>query len=281
MLPGLLRRNPLWRRLAALTFPVSGHRYPSPWYTPYKFRQLARVLASQFDPQQLPAGYGRWLDERIVEYPWLFSRLRHGPGRLLDAGSVLNFASLLRHPILQDKELTIMTLAPEEDCFWRRGLSYVYGDLRSIPFRDEYFDQIVCISTLEHIGLDNTLLYTADETKNENAPESHLVALREMRRVLRPEGSLFLTVPFGQREIRSWIQIFDSFAIDRILETLAAREVRELYFRYHAEQGWRLSSREDAADARYFDFRTDLPWPGRPVAAEAVACLELQKRSKE
>lgn len=258
-------------------FPLSGHRYPSPWYTPYKFRQLARILALPFDPHNLVPRYGRWLDERIIEYPWLFSRLPQGPARLLDAGSVLNFAPLLRHPLIKDEDLTIMTLAPEENCFSRRGVSYVYGDLRSIPFRDDYFDHVVCISTLEHIGLDNTLLYTRDAAMKEDAPESHLVALNEMRRVLRPRGSLFLTMPFGRREVRSWIQIFDSQAIERVLEIFAPEKARELYFRYHPEKGWQLSSRDAAADARYFDFRTDLPWPGCPVAAEAVACLELQK----
>lgn len=277
MLPPVLRRNPLWQQLAALMFPLSGHRYPSPWYTPYKFRQLARILALPFDPHNLVPRYGRWLDERIIEYPWLFSRLPQGPARLLDAGSVLNFAPLLRHPLIKDEDLTIMTLAPEENCFSRRGVSYVYGDLRSIPFRDDYFDHVVCISTLEHIGLDNTLLYTRDAAMKEDAPESHLVALNEMRRVLRPRGSLFLTMPFGRREVRSWIQIFDSQAIERVLEIFAPEKARELYFRYHPEKGWQLSSRDAAADARYFDFRTDLPWPGCPVAAEAVACLELQK----
>jgi SAM-dependent methyltransferase len=277
MLPPVLRRNPLWQRFAALMFPFSGHRYPSPWYTPYKFRELARILALPFDPHKLPPEYGRWLDERIVEYPWMFSRLPQGAGRLLDAGSVLNFAPLLCHPLIKDKNLTIMTLAPEENCFWKRGLSYVYGDLRSIPFRNDYFDHIVCISTLEHIGLDNTLLYTRDTAMKENAPESSLVALKEMRRVLRLGGSLFLSVPFGRREIRSWIQIFDSFAIERILEIFAPEKACELYFRYYPAKGWQLSSREAAADARYFDFHTDLPWPGHPVAAEAVACLELQK----
>lgn len=277
MLPALLRRNPLWQRFAALLFPLSGHRHPSPWYTPYKFRRLARVLAAPFLPHELPPGYGRWLDERMVEYPWLFSRLPRGPGRLLDAGSVLNFAPLVRHPLIQDKDLTIMTLAPEENCFARRGISYVYGDLRSIPFPGEHFDAVACISTLEHIGLDNTLLYTRDAAMKENAPDSHLVALKEMRRVLRPGGSLFLSVPFGRRDVRSWIQIFDAAAISRLIEAFAPCSVCELYFRYHPEQGWRLSSREAAADARYFDFRTDAAWPGHPVAAEAVACLQLQK----
>jgi ubiquinone/menaquinone biosynthesis C-methylase UbiE len=29
-----------------------------------------------------------------------------------------------------------------------------YGDLRVLPFKDNYFDEIVCQSTLEHIDMD-------------------------------------------------------------------------------------------------------------------------------
>jgi len=41
--------------------------------------------------QKLPVGYGRLLDERVVEYPWLFARLQACRARTLDVGSTLNF----------------------------------------------------------------------------------------------------------------------------------------------------------------------------------------------
>jgi len=277
MLPPLLKKNPLVQGLAARIFSITGHKYPSRCYTPYKLRELKRVLSHPFDPHHLPQYYGRWLDERIVEYPWLLSRLPAGSGRLLDAGSVLNFDFLLQQPRLREKELTIMTLAPEADCFWHYGVSYIYGDLRDTGFRDDYFDFVACVSTLEHVGLDNTLLYTADASKKENDPASYLAAVRELRRILKPGGSAYITVPFGRRDVRTWLQVFDAGMLDGLIAAFQPRAASVDYFRYRAQDGWHLSSREAACDARYFDPRTDTSWEGRPVGAEAIACLELKK----
>jgi SAM-dependent methyltransferase len=277
MLPARLKRYPFVEALAARVFSLAGHPYPSRWYTPYKFRELKRVLTRPFDPHGLPANYGRWLDERIVEYPWVFSRLSAGPGRLLDAGSVLNFDFLLQQPRVREKELTIMTLAPEADCFWHYGVSYVYGDLRQTAFRDDFFDSVVSISTLEHVGLDNTLLYTGDANKKEADIAAHLAAVLELRRILKPGGSTYITLPFGRREVRSWLQIFDAPMLDALIHAFKPQAWSADFFRYRADEGWQYCSQEAATDARYFDPRTDEPWPGRPVGAEAIVCLELKK----
>jgi SAM-dependent methyltransferase len=277
MLPARLKRHAFVEGLAARIFSLTGHPYPSRWYSPYKFRELRRVLARPFDPHRLAAHHGRWLDERIVEYPWVFSRLPAGSGCLLDAGSVLNFDFLLKQPRLREKEVTIMTLAPEADCFWHYGVSYVYGDLRQTAFRDAYFDSIVSISTLEHVGLDNTLLYTKDANKKEADTVAHLTAVHELRRILKPGGSAYITLPFGRREVRSWLQIFDAAMLDALIDSFRPEASSADFFRYRADDGWQYCSREAARDARYFDPRTDQPWPGRPVGAEAIVCLELRK----
>src|SRR6202007_1919069 len=112
------------------------------------------------DSLELPPGYGIAMDERVVEYPWLFGRLKRA-GRMLDAGSTFNFDFLLDRPPLKGADLTIMTLAPEKRCYWHAGYSYVFGDLRRTYFADGTFYTDASISPSEHIGLDNTMLYTA------------------------------------------------------------------------------------------------------------------------
>ena len=114
----------------------------------------------------------------------------------MDAGSALNHDYILEHPIFEKKKLHILTLAPEANCFWKRGVSYLFEDLRNIPTRDSSYDTIVCLSTLEHVGCDNTW-YSGQTVHRERHSEDFVIAMQELSRVLKPGGRLFLTVPFG------------------------------------------------------------------------------------
>jgi SAM-dependent methyltransferase len=248
-------------------------------YGVYKKHRIAEILAaSAFDPEHLRPGYGEGLDERLIEYPWLFARLPAGSGRLLDAGSVLNFDYILEQPALRSKQVFICTLAPEgRQQRTRQNVSYVYEDLRTICFRDNYFDWIVCLSTLEHVGLDNTRFYVSDVSKREGHPDAYLEAVAELRRVLRPGGILYASVPFGQYRNHGWFQVFDAERVDTVLAAFKPASYRESHYRYERD-GWRISSREASHGATYSE-----PDPSStrdrddPVAAGAVACLELVK----
>ena len=232
---------------------------------------------------KLPDGYGFAIDERCVEYPWVFSRLSTGMQRLLDAGSTLNHALLLDHPLITTKRLHILTLFPESHCYWQRRVSYIYEDLRDIPIRDEYYDEIVCISTLEHVGMDNTLY--GDENPDQQLPNDYLLALNELRRVLRRDGRLFLTVPYGRYVNGGSYQQFDSKMVLRVIDSFMPAQVETTYYRY-SEHGWNIAARERCDDAEYVDWIMKKP-PERSeffplshdhaAAARAVACLVLTK----
>src|SRR5687767_8801561 len=164
---------------------------------------------------QLPEGYGVGFDERGVEYPWLLTRFPEGPLRVLDAGSTLNHDFFLDRPVVAEKKLHVLTLAPEEKCYWKRGISYLFEDVRDIPTRDEYYDVVACISTLEHVGCDNTFFTKNPAVHREHRPDDFLRAMREMARVLKPGGTFFLTVPFGKYQFHGGFQQFDRELLDR------------------------------------------------------------------
>jgi len=250
-----------------------------PWSRGYEEHKEAEIIRALHDPslrmESLPPRYGFRLDERIIEYPWLFSCLPATSGTLLDAGSVLNFAWLIDHPKLREKQLHICTLGPESQCFWRRRVSYLFDDLRRLPYRDGWFDWVVCVSTIEHVGIDNTQLYTADSARRENRPADALLAMRELRRVLKPGGTLFLTVPYGRAANHGWLQVFDAPGVESLTDTFAPSRARASNFRYEPK-GWRNSNATDAADATYFDVHhAEKPAPDFAAAARAVCCLEL------
>jgi hypothetical protein len=262
--------------IGPLAYRLRGRRPWSFGYTAYKRGRIAQILGEDtFDPERMSAGYGDRLDERIVEYPWFFSRLPAGPGALLDAGSILNYEFLLKHPRLDSKSVFVSTLAPEAECFWGRGVSYVFEDLRQTCYRDGFFDWVVSLSTIEHIGMDNTMLYTADASKRESDRQAYLQAVLEFARVLKRGGTLYLSVPFGARKDHGWFQIFDAPMVDRLIEAFHPARMTETHFRY-APGGWVRSNREQSRDATFFDIHQRRIYdPDFAAASRAVVCLEL------
>jgi SAM-dependent methyltransferase len=282
-----------WEWVGCFVYLCRGRLPLTAGYSEYRDRYVRRIIGKGeilqvFGAgQELPEGFGARLDERVVEYPWLLSRLgRYGEkSRVLDAGSTLNHESILQHPAVKAHKLSILTLSPETKCFWDLGVSYIYDDLRSLPFKDEWFDAITCVSVIEHVGMDN-VFFAVEKAYRENRPQDYLRAVQEMRRILRPGGSLFLTVPFGRYEHHGWFQQFDSGMLSALISEFGPRKVGKTFFRY-TDRGWRLAGEAECSDlsfsdairnkhfmdkgrARRFDF-------DYAVAARGVACLELQK----
>ncbi|HEY5943479.1 MAG TPA: methyltransferase domain-containing protein [Solirubrobacterales bacterium] len=218
---------------------------------------------------RLPPGLGAGFDERCVEYPWLFSR-RLG-GRVLDAGSVLNHRHVLERLLPEVDDLTIATLAPEAAAFTELGVSYVYGDMRRLPFRDAWFDEVVCLSTLEHVGMDNSI-YGATSGPAEDPAAAASEALRELLRVVRPGGRVHLSVPYGRREEHGWVRQLDRAGVDALLAAAGATARDEAVFRYTAS-GWRSGGDRRVAGVAYNPATT--PGDDGAVAARAVYCATI------
>ena len=237
--------------------------------------------------RHLPNDYGVGIDERCIEYPWLMANFPEQSEKVLDAGSALNHEYLLDQPVWQGKLLHILTLAPEGQAFWKKGISYLYSDLRDIPTRDSHYDVVVCLSTLEHIGFDNSL-YTGRQDFHENPHEEFILVMQEIHRVLKPGGTLLLSVPFGKYQDYGIFQQFDDHLLGRAIEAFGnAKEVSRYFYKYTAK-GWNSTTAEDCADSEYVEWiakswkRGRLPSslpvePDRAAAARAVACVKIVK----
>jgi SAM-dependent methyltransferase len=284
-LGGLAERWLHWRYLRGGSIPWSAG------YEVHKTRFIASALADATlarrfrDGEPLPHGYGVGLDERCVEYPWALARLSDRRETLLDAGSTLNHVFVLDQPVLQRKQVHILTLAPEAACFWTRGVSYVFGDLRSVPIRDSFYDVCLCLSTLEHIGCDNTA-YTGEIAHREERPDDFILAMTELRRVLKPGGVLLLTVPFGRARDYGTFRQFDRALLSRAVDCAGGWSARSEAFYRYTPAGWTPSSVGECAGSEYVDWvaRPREAWPDplpveadRAAAARAVACLQLVK----
>ncbi len=265
------------RKRLLKSFRKSGSK---PWtrgYQLYKWDNIGRVISSSVSFYDLLGveRFGWRIDERIVEYGWFFEKLQREPALMLDAGSALNHEILLGHEKLRNKKLFISTLAPESTAFWQRGISYVFEDLRTTCFREMMFDCICCISTIEHVGLDNTILYTCDQGKKENRPEDYLPLVEVLHSLLKPGGSLYLTLPFGKAKNHGWFQVFDSEMVSSLVDRFGPGRHTEEIFQYSGDC-WQLSSRQQAKHATCFDINVQKTYDSDCAAfSRAVACLEL------
>lgn len=266
--------------LDAITTPLYIARGRRPWSLGYytaKKNAICKAIDNGvfLSENELNFGYGKRIDERVVEYPWIFSQMPKEQCKVLDVGSALNHNFLLRRSPLKDAQLTIMTLAPERRCFWNRSISYVYGDVREQYFSDAIFDVVVSVSTIEHIGLDNTMLYTNEQNKCESDFLGFVPAVLEFRRVLKQNGTCLITVPFGRRGIHGWYQIFDQPLVNKIIETFRPSTFHIEYFGYNSE-GWKRSDPASLENAEFFDIHKDKSFDTDfAAAARGVACIKL------
>ncbi len=273
------RCQPL-RNLLCFYYQMSGQRPWSLGYSIYKFNYIFQVIQKNletFRRSQLPKGYARGLDERAVEYPWVFAQLKASDKIILDAGSSLNHGEILSTANLRDRQLYIMTLAYEGMCFSAQSPSYIYGDLRSTCFQSDYFDAVVCISSLEHVGMDNSF-YTGKEDRFNYQKYEYLKAITEFKRILKKGGTVYITVPYGLYKNHRWFQIFDESMIDKLQETFAPESMTTAYFKYENNQ-WNYADKASCQTGIYFDVRdnTVTSNPKNLAASECIACLKLTK----
>jgi len=274
----------MMHQVAILLYLLKGKKKATKGHGAYLKRFLNKVVYNEEllnifrTNQKLPQNYGLYLTERVVEYPWMLSRLSLQSSTILDAGSTLNFEYLLNHAYLSEKQVVIYTLSPAgENRIVRPNVSYIYGDLRQTILNNDTFDEIVCISTIEHVGMDNTLLYTKDNVYREKKSNDFELTIKELKRLLKPQGKLLLTVPYGRFQDIGWLQQFNNSMVTRLIKIFDGTACAVTYYKYYSS-GWQWATEEECADAEYHDpAATKTAALDGAVAARAVACIELIK----
>jgi glycosyltransferase involved in cell wall biosynthesis len=224
--------------------------------------QVLRERAHFSTPFTIPAGErleAPNTTERVVEIPWMLSRYEGEP-RVLDTGyafaSGVWLSALLDLGIPSLHGVDLATLSVP-------GMRRVRGDLRGLPYKDASFDLIYCVSTIEHVGFDNTRYGLPFQQKDGGASSSTLLSIA---RVLDRHGRLLISVPFGRREERGWMFQYDADTWEQLVEESPFTVAEQETFRLGPD-GW-----EGVNDPRSMQL---LSYGDESPAARGVLCAVL------
>jgi SAM-dependent methyltransferase len=212
----------------------------------------ARARGEPLTWLQAPTG----TDERVIEVPWVLSRLVPS-GRVLEVGYAFAEAPYLAALLRSGVELVGVDLAGRDV----EGMERVEADVRDLPLADASVDQALLVSTLEHVGADNS----GYGLEAEDAPASRADALSELGRVLRPGGRLLVTVPLGEPGDHGWFRLDDVAGWTGLFAS-AGLFVEEQEAYELTTDGWRAKPAFRAEAVGYGD---------RGPAASAVLCTAL------
>jgi SAM-dependent methyltransferase len=200
-------------------YPVETRYEAGPWLPRWVARMegnqfLLRFL-SYFRATDRPA-LVRWrhsVNERMVEVPFVLRSLEESDERILDVGCSQSILPLeLAH-------LGFRVWGIDQRSYPVRhpNFAFVRCDVCQLSFPASFFDTVICLSTLEHVGLG---FY--GDTRHERGD---LAAIRELSRVLKPGGKLILTTPYGRRG-EGWQRVYDSAGIAELLAGLRIEKAR-------------------------------------------------------
>jgi ubiquinone/menaquinone biosynthesis C-methylase UbiE len=134
-------------------------------------------------------------------------------------------------------------------------------DARMIGFRNEVFDQVICISTIEHVGIGNN----GDENGD-------VKTVKEVLRVLKKGGNAIITVPYGKVN-KPTHRVYNRHTLSRLIAVDKGSSVAKKEFYCYDSGKWKRCS-QSAADRFTAE---DKPVPLHFHSA-TCACLLVNKR---
>jgi SAM-dependent methyltransferase len=204
---------------------------------------LSQNQRGRLDVHGLLAGV---TSERLVEYDFVTRSLisRSKRANILDIGAAESGLVKTIREYGKGWQVIGIDLVPGADAMM---------DARLTGFRDGTFDQVISISTIEHIGANSN-------------DKGDMKVMQEIWRILKKGGMAIVTVPYGQSEKHDY-RVYDLKSLAKLVHFF--RVVKKEFYRYNAGK-WLKCSQESAHMA-------DLQVP-QHLHSAACACLLLRKQ---
>ena len=214
--------------------------------------------ASGLDIHNLLAGV---TSERLVEYEFVARNLM-SPRRqaaILDIGSGGSRLAKAINEFGKGKWQVFRIDIAESDCD-------IMMDARMIGFRKEVFSQVICISTIEHIGI-------GIDGGDDDDDDGDIKTVKEILRILKKGGSAIITVPYGKIKKLDH-RVYDRQALSRLVAVDNGFSVAAKKEFYCYEAGRWKRCRQGTADRMIAD---DVQ---APLHFHSVACAGILLRKR-
>jgi SAM-dependent methyltransferase len=209
---------------------------PITWKVKYKHKIGVKVFDNPFLKQfifyRAPRLRDRLYDwfvstnERIVENPWVHSKIKIEEGSIIDVGC---YSSKL--PLeLASLGLEVWGIDVRRYQLTHPNFSFVQGNICNSPFPSDFFDTVIAVSVIEHMGRGDY-----GDPVNEHGESD---AMEEIHRILRNDGTLMMSVPFGKKAV-GWWSVYDLASLKQLLSGF---EIKELTFIKKEGENWRPAS---------------------------------------
>lgn len=193
-------------------------------------------------------------DERECEFTWTYKHLSNG--KILDIGCCETYFCEVLYKL--GYNITGVDIrdyfGPRKDTS-KGNWTFIKGSILDSPFKENTFDQVTAISTIEHIGLN-----CYDQIQiNENGDRQ---SLEQMYRLAKPNGTLLVTLPFGNNgENGEWMRYYN---IEKLSELFRGYRWKPTFYRRENKQ-WQIS------DPRKAEKRET----GKGGLPRAVVCVKV------
>lgn len=179
---------------------------------------------------------------RLVEWQFVLNNLPKAPAKVMDVGSSyglfpFKLKSLGYETHCLDQKLPNFRLP--------RSISFRRDNLMDLHIDSNTFDAISCISVIEHVGMGRY-------NDQKSSDYGDVRAVKEMLRVLKPNGRLIMTTNVCQKTC-----IFNNerfYGKDRLDELMSLGRVLENEYRYFDGRRWLICTEQKAFERNVDNF---------------------------
>lgn len=177
--------------------------------------------------------------DRDIEWSWVSSQIPSGEGEALDFGPGGSFLGLIAAQ--RGFKVTAVDLVPIQWDYVHPRLQFICGDILKLSLPTKHFDLVINCSTIEHVGLAGRYGVT------QNNPDGDLEAIAHLREIMKPGGTMLLTIPVGRDAVFApFHRVYGAQRLPRLLKGYTVE--KEAFWVKDSQNRWMLTDRETALD---------------------------------